>query len=143
MARSKFPQARSYTPVQQAATVCSKYRGFHFEVTGRGSVKISGALRPTSLHQSYEVEITYTLGKYPKCKIIHPEIVENAPHTFDDNSICTFYPDTLIWNRTMKFSETIIPWVSDWIFHYEIWLVTKTWNGDADPRHPRRLQNAG
>lgn len=143
MARSKFPQPSPLSPFKQAAFVCGKYDTFSSKVTGRDKVKLKGTLRPSLLHKPYQVEIEYQLGKFPSVRIVSPEIDPDAPHTFADNSICTFYPAYEIWNRRMKLSETLIPWISDWIFHYEIWLVTKKWNGDADPRHPRRGQNAG
>ena len=31
-------------------------------------------------------------------------------------------------------SETIIPWAIEWLYYYEIWLVTGTWNGGGE--HP-------
>jgi len=142
MGRNRFPEAKSYTPVMQAFFVCNRYEGFSYKISGMNSVAITGKLHPSSLHLVYEIEIKYILGKYPLVKILSPEIRSDSPHTFNDNSICTFYPDSLIWNRKMKISESIIPWVCDWIFHYEIWLVTGKWNGDADHRHPRRKQNA-
>lgn len=141
MGRTKFSFAQNFTPVQQAFIVCATYPGFSYRVTGRNQVSITGKLKPSALHGEYEVEISYTLGRFPKAKIISPKIIPKAPHTFDDDSICTFYPESFIWNRSMKLSETLVPWISDWIFHYEIWKVTGKWNGDADPRHPRRMAN--
>lgn len=142
MGRSKFPKPSSLTPVKQAFNVCAKYENFSYKVDGRNSVLIRGYLKPSSMHPIYQIEISYTFGKFPKVKIISPTITPEAPHTFDDNSICTFYPDSEVWNRTMKISETIIPWICDWIFQYEIWLITGNWNGDSHPKHPRRQQRA-
>lgn len=138
---SKLPSPKAFSPIKQAYIVCSMYKNFTFQLTGRESVKINGRLQASELQPIYEIEITYTLGKFPKVKILSPAIKDDAPHTFKDNSICTFYPDTKIWNRKMKISDTLIPWICDWIFQYEIWLITGKWNGTSDPRHPRGNQN--
>jgi hypothetical protein len=29
----------------------------------------------------------------------------------------------------MPLAKTIIPWIYDWLFHYEIWLATGDWTG--------------
>ena len=29
----------------------------------------------------------------------------------------------------MNIAETIIPWASEWLLHYEIWLATGEWQG--------------
>lgn len=142
MARSKFPKSKTLNPVEQALHVCSKFDDFKFDIVGPAKVKLTGTLQPSSLHQIYSVEIVYTLGRSPRCRILSPAIDENAPHTFDDNSLCTFYPDSVNWNKSMRLSETVVPWICDWIFQYEIWKVTKKWNGLAHPKHPRRIQNA-
>jgi len=36
----------------------------------------------------------------------------------------------------MLIADTIIPWASEWLFHYEIWKVTKTWHGGGHDPSP-------
>ena len=33
------------------------------------------------------------------------------------------------WNERKMIAKTIIPWTSEWLFHYEIWVTTGTWHG--------------
>lgn len=33
-------------------------------------------------------------------------------------------------NHTAMIADTIIPWIQEWILHYEIWLATGEWCGE-------------
>jgi hypothetical protein len=35
----------------------------------------------------------------------------------------------------MSIADTIVPWVSMWLMHYEIWLATGVWCGSKE-EHP-------
>lgn len=35
----------------------------------------------------------------------------------------------------MYLNATIIPWTSEWLFNYEVWLATGEWRGGG--MHPR------
>ena len=32
----------------------------------------------------------------------------------------------------MLFVDTLVPWTSEWLYHYELWVATRTWYGDGD-----------
>jgi hypothetical protein len=34
----------------------------------------------------------------------------------------------------MLLSQTILPWASEWLFYYELWLASDTWFGDGPER---------
>lgn len=34
----------------------------------------------------------------------------------------------------MHLWETVIPWTSEWLLHYEVWLATGDWHGRGE--HP-------
>ena len=40
------------------------------------------------------------------------------------------------WAERMLIAEIIVPWISEWLLHYEIWLVTGEWHGGG--MHVRR-----
>lgn len=40
----------------------------------------------------------------------------------------------------MLISETIVPWASEWLFYFELWLVTKEWMGGGE--HPSARSSA-
>lgn len=97
-------------------------------------LKCQISLNPSSLSKGYELEIIYKKGKsprvYPKFKLKALKDKE-LPHIYKRNgeSLCLYYPRYKEWTPNMKISETIVPWASEWLFHYEIWLATGKWNG--------------
>ena len=36
----------------------------------------------------------------------------------------------------MNISDTIIPWISEWLCHFEYWSITGTWCGGG--KHPTK-----
>ncbi len=33
------------------------------------------------------------------------------------------------WKHDMLLSVTILPWIAEWLIHYELWLITGHWTG--------------
>lgn len=77
----------------------------------------------------------YTLGKRPnvfiKTKLALAKGAAELPHVYDNarQKLCLFFPDGIQWNSTMLLARTIVPWIYDWLFHYELWLATGVWSG--------------
>jgi hypothetical protein len=44
--------------------------------------------------------------------------------------LCLHKPDE--WDSSMLLVETIIPWTTEWLAHYELWKRTHQWYGDGD-----------
>ena len=65
---------------------------------------------------------------------------EPPPHIYfnkadpDYPSLCLHDPVERSWSPEDYIAETIIPWTSDWLFFFEGWLATGTWEGGG--RHP-------
>lgn len=53
--------------------------------------------------------------------------VEILPHTFFGDELCLYYGND--WEEHTPIAKTIIPWASEWLYHYEIWLFTGEWTG--------------
>lgn len=87
------------------------------------------SIRPSSLGELYKVKLTYTIGSEPNCYIVTPSpliLAEGAtklPHMYEQKrqKLCLYYPDGKEWNASMSIAQTIIPWIYDWLYHYEIW----------------------
>jgi len=47
---------------------------------------------------------------------------------FDQDRLCLYYHYEYDVTR-MLLADTVIPWASEWLLHYEIWLATGTWHG--------------
>ena len=49
-------------------------------------------------------------------------------------NLCLYYPGE--WNSTMNISDTIIPWISEWLYYFEFWSITGKWCGGG--KHPTK-----
>jgi hypothetical protein len=58
-------------------------------------------------------------------------VVIKLPHVYssDTQYLCLHYPREKKWTESQNIAVTIIPWAAEWLFHYEIWVITGTWNG--------------
>lgn len=50
--------------------------------------------------------------------------------------LCLYDPQERLWTPEEYIADTIIPWTIDWLFFFEGWLDTGTWEGGG--RHPER-----
>jgi hypothetical protein len=103
-----------------------------------------GKVQPTPQCSIYTVEFTFTPPYQPEIYITDPEIeyfydihlykAGKPPHP-----LCLYYPKDHLkpvngcavpayrWQESLPFGLTIIPWISEWIVCYEIWLLTGRW----------------
>lgn len=58
--------------------------------------------------------------------ILHPDS-DVLPHTYPGDKLCLHLPGQ--WSPHMYIAHTTVPWTSEWLFYYELWLVTGQWNG--------------
>ena len=98
-----------------------------------------GHLQPTPLSDRYMVKIKYRLNDRPQVIVIEPQLQSRngdpPPHVFKGNDLCLFRYAYLEWDGTKSVANTILPWASLWLFHYEIWRVTGIWCG-SKAEHP-------
>lgn len=92
-------------------------------------------LKPTPLSYPYELKIVYKQGQWPDIFLIGTKLIKDdsgkLPHVYsiDKQELCLHYPPEKSWTASCNIADTIIPWACEWLFHYEIWLVTGEWNG--------------
>ncbi|MFS8102099.1 hypothetical protein LFM09_33735 [Lentzea alba] len=89
-------------------------------------------LQPTSASRRYRVRLNYRHGTAPDVAVLHPALAlrdgaTSLPHTYPGDRLCLHLPGQ--WRPTMLLADTIVPWTSEWLLYYEIWLVTGTWHG--------------
>lgn len=98
-------------------------------------------IKPSNLSRIYPVKIIYNADT-GKIKVfvtgnLQKLDSQNFPHIYDKNiksgiaQICLFYPKENEWTATDWISDTIIPWASEWLFYYELWLGTGKWLGEG------------
>jgi hypothetical protein len=95
-----------------------------------------GVLTPSSLSIGYRIFLKYDKYKDISVYILDPKLVlakgeKFLPHVYStqEQKICLFYRRANEWDSSMLLTNTIIPWTSEWLYHYEIWAGTGVWNG--------------
>ncbi|UXX80886.1 hypothetical protein N7E81_07205 [Reichenbachiella carrageenanivorans] len=97
-------------------------------------LRARGQLKPSPRSCWYSYEIKYRFRDNIKILILNPKIKmevngKKAEHLYKDGSLCLFFPKAKEFNSKKLIVDYIIPWVSLWLFFYEIWLVTGEWKG--------------
>jgi hypothetical protein len=102
-----------------------------------------GTITPTPLSRCYPIRITYRIGRFPEVRVLGPALEgrpgESIPHLFRDGTLCLHLEDE--WWSDMLLVHTTVPWTSEWLLNYEIWLGTGTWYGGGE-WPPRRHANS-
>ena len=117
---------------KQRALFCGRYPAFATSQQRNRILVCSGRVQPTVLSMTYQVRITYEIRKTPKVDIADPVLQrrnpqERIPHTYDGDRPCTFRP-VVDW-RSDQCLTLLVPWISMWLFFYEVWFVTGEWLG--------------
>ncbi len=88
-------------------------------------------LTPSALSSTYTIRIKYKLKKRPDIYVIKPALIvsdeKSLPHTYPGKRLCLYYPKANEWRGDMLLVKTIVPWISEWLLHYEIWIATGKW----------------
>ena len=97
-----------------------------------------GKIKPSPLSREYCVKIICHGIKHRPIVILYGNNVEGLdrvsfPHMFSVNKekkevkLCLHLFDEFKFLQPI--SETIIPWTQEWLYFYEIWLLTNEWYG--------------
>jgi hypothetical protein len=126
--------------------LCSRYPGEQRPTLGADRLRWTVRLRPTPLSVTYTVLIDYRSGHCPRVVVIDPPLEipdgKTLPHVFPGDELCLFY-GTEFDGRKDLIADTIVPWISEWLYFYELWLTTGEWHGggvhpDSSSRSRRR-----
>ena len=106
-----------------------KKKGHYFELVV--------VLRPSPLSKSYDIKITYDWRKERVSVFVINEKLRVAknrtklPHVYshDLQQLCLYSPSKKEWTNQKLIANTIIPWASEWLFFYELWLSDGMWLG--------------
>jgi hypothetical protein len=110
-----------------------RYPQLHVHVARQRQAVWTGPWRPTEMSATYTLRITYVFGLRPIIEIISPMLAlapgqDHIPHTYDgQKDICVHLRSE--WNPGLLIADTIMPWISQWLYFYEIWVVTEKWFG--------------
>lgn len=92
-------------------------------------------LQPTPNSLVYRIKICYRVNKNILVYVVSPKKLPLAigktslPHVYstEKQQLCLFYKEE--FQENMRIVDTIVPWASEWLFFYEIWYITGTWEG--------------
>ena len=126
--------------IQQKCILAKEYPNSKVSIIGHNKIVWKYQLRPTALSSLYDVKLIFN-GSIPDVYVVKPNPLQKArgekklPHVYDQKKqeLCLYWKD---WNKTMPLSKTIVPWIADWLFYYEIWLYTGIWEGGG--LHPEK-----
>lgn len=112
-----------------------------------GKMEIILKLKPTDASIDYRVKLVAQQRSQcvdifvedPKVRLC--EDGRKVPHLYPNGSLCLHYPKYKEWNYSDSWAQTLIPWISLWLFYYEIWKETGTWLGGGI--HGSQKQNNG
>lgn len=128
---------------QQIVLIKLKYSCLSTKIQ-RNKLIVSGELRPTARSTSYRFILEYTINKPPKVRIMSPKLVKNElaepiPHMYGQKHLCLFQPKYSEFKAHDFLANTIIPWISLWLYYYEQWHITGKWLGGGE--HPKVKHN--
>jgi len=135
MANKHYIKNKSLSLAYQAARLRSLYPDAICQIT-RNHLHWKGTLNPTPISDNYLVKLSYTLGESPKTNVVSPKLFipkgKRLPHVYNQQNqrLCLYYPcGESKWSPSTYLAETIVPWTSEWLFFYELWLSTGEWLG--------------
>ena len=103
----------------------------------RNVLTCTGSIKPDNCKGTYKVKIECVAGFEPKTTILSPEIEPSEKiHMYKDHSLCLHYPPDMKWGVQTMIYQYTIPWISEWIIFYELYLVNGgKWLGRESPTH--------
>ena len=123
--------------MKQRLALLTQYPG-SFCTTSRNVLRWNGKAKPNPLSKEYSIHIVFKLLMRPSVKIKDPDNIfpgcKHPPHVFHvdeekgEAEIC-LYLGAYEFNSKMYLASTIVPWAIEWLYFYEIWLATGSWEG--------------
>lgn len=135
--RRRLPPARQAVTIgHQVAQMQRDFPGFEYRRSNHVPTWY-GSLQPTETSPVYSIKIVYRFAgrrsKSPRVWVTSPEMRPDAPHRYDDESLCLYFPRDGDWTPDKFISKTIVPWAALWLAFYETWLDNGRWYGPEAP----------
>ena len=112
----------------------------------QGVLQWSNYFTPTPMSDKYKIKLTLKEKSTPKVYVVEPVLNipegKRLPHVYPGNRLCLYAPHYKQWDANLYLVDTIIPWISEWLFYYELWLVTGEWSGGGEhPINGEKVEN--
>lgn len=123
--------------IQQFAALKRDYSFGIIKMIGCNQLIWEGVLKSSPIGNEYLVKVSYSKDGVPKVFVLEPKNLElpdgetKLAHVYDHDKqrLCLYYPKAKEWNNTKTIASTIMPWAIEWLYYYEIWLITGDWTG--------------
>lgn len=130
---AKYFSPKQLTVMQQVLRMKTLHPQFSVSI-GKGRAVWTGEVTPSALSERYVVQVIYKQGRSPRISVLSPKLRRRAdgkpiPHTYPGDELCLYFPPAREWHTNKFIAETIVPWISLWLFYYEGWLATGDWLG--------------
>lgn len=107
------------------------------------SFQIILELQPTAISEIYQVMVIYELNRWVKVFVVNKKLKIPAnrsklPHVYNskEQQLCLYSPSKNEWDGFSYIVDTIIPWASEWLYYYELWLAEGKWYGGGHNEYP-------
>lgn len=123
--------------IVQEGTLRSYFPESKIKRRGEKELVWSYILKPRAISREYGVTLHYTIDDGAKVYVTNPTPLELAqgktslPHVYSTSKqeLCLYYPLWREWHPGKLYVHTLIPWASEWLYHYEFWVGTGVWHG--------------
>jgi len=127
MAKSRIPVSnKQFSIAVQDMFLRQRFPQFKFN-WHNGTGVWRGTLQPREMSPVYSVLVRYKMRTVPRVWVTSPPLRPDAPHKYNDGSLCLFWYKEWNWSPDQDISATMIPWAALWLYYYELWLDTDEW----------------
>lgn len=108
---------------------------------------VKGEIQPTARSEKYQFRLKYYLHQPPDIIIVHPKLTPNfkdekVPHVYPGMKLCLYKPGYREFTKGKYLSQTVIGWISAWLYYYEIWHIIGEWLGGGEHPKPKIAKSA-
>lgn len=134
-----YHKRKKLNTAEQMIGIKAKFPRFDVRIKD-GVLFAYGSIQPTERSISYDIKIRYTVKNQAEVFVLKPELIRNdkgekIPHMYMQKKLCLHMPNYRQFTNADYISDTIIPWTSLWLYHYETWHISGEWKGGGE--HPK------
>lgn len=150
MEKEKFPKTKKVTIAIQKHNIKRKFKDLIVKDISKMDINMLLKIQPHINSKEYIVWLKYeSLNRKPKVYLETGQLnineKQDIPHKYGIKEmngkeyveLCLFHKNE--WDSTMNISDTIIPWTCEWLYFYEIWVITGKWCGGGKHPTPRDI----
>jgi hypothetical protein len=147
--RSRFRGRKGIPALIQIEAIKEAFPEAKTKMIKWGHYEVIVSLNPKNFSRTYDVKIVIT--EFGAQVYVVNEVLEIAksrkklPHVYshENQQLCLFSVSQKEWNSKQLIIKTLIPWASEWLFYYEIWLINGDWLGGGHDEYAsdNKVQN--